>query len=110
MHAIFFSGLTSVVVASLIVGIWHVRRSHRKWDFRKSDYAMVFLQGGVAYVMAVFLIEHFAYGTQYVDILMKRDFGGQQITVAFFGALWEAMKSIWDLWSGDGHAPTATES
>jgi hypothetical protein len=111
MHALFFSGPISAVAGGLIVAIWHFRRSHRKWDFRKSDYAWVFFQGGVAYVMAVFLIEHFWFGTEYVEIL-KRSFGGTQVTVAFAGALWEALKSLWDLWWGDGHLPRppATES
>jgi hypothetical protein len=106
MHAVFFSGPTSVLAAALVAGVWHFRRSHRKWDFRKSDYAWVFLQGGVAYVMTVFLIEHFWFGTEYSKIL-ERNFGGPQINVAFIGALWESLKSVWDLWWGDGHLPRA---
>lgn len=110
MHALFFSGPMSALAAGLVVTLWHFRRAHRKWAFRKSDYAWVFLQGGVAYVMAVFLVEHFCYGASYVDIL-ARNFGTTQVTVAFLGALWESLKSLWDMWWGDGHiVPPATES
>ena len=104
MHHIFFFGPMSAIGAGAVVGVWHFRRAHRNWDFRKSDYAWVFLQGGVAYVMSVFLIDHFYFGASYIDILSK-GMGNTQVTVAFFGALFESVKSLWDLWWGDGHMP-----
>jgi len=104
MHALFFSGPAAVVFAGVMLAVWHFRRYYRNWDFRKSDYAWVFFQGGVAYVMAVFLVEHFYYEVSYADIL-NRNFGGNVVTLAFFGALWESLKSLWDLWWGDGHTP-----
>ena len=101
MHQIFVYGPTSAVAAFAIVAIWHWRRSHRRWRFRKSDYAWVFFQSGIAYVMTIILIEHFYFDVSYIQIV-SRNFGHSQISMAFAGALWEALKSLWEMCLGNG--------
>jgi hypothetical protein len=84
--------------AAVVIG-WHYRRERRHWPRRKPDYVWAFIDGGITYVMGALLLAHYCTGITYSHIL-DNGFGEIQVNIAFLGALYEALWSLWDLWNG----------
>lgn len=91
--------------AFLVVLAWDFRCKRKRWRRRKIEYVWAFVDGGISYVMAAIVIAHNGYDMKFSDILAT-GFGDTQVNLAFIGALFEAIWSLWDMWNGDGVMPS----
>jgi hypothetical protein len=100
------SGAAPLLFGAAVTIVWHFRRKTKEWPRRKPDYVWAFMDGGITYVMAALLLVHYHTGASYSAIL-DRGFGEIQVNIAFLGALYEAIWSLWDLWNGVSLVPPA---
>jgi hypothetical protein len=100
MHAFLLSGLASLAFAALATIVWHYRRKRCGWPSRRQDYTWVFLHAGVVYVVACILVEHHVYKVPF-DTLLANGYGDQQVNVAFAAAIFESLRALLNMWTGE---------